>query len=154
MKYAKLLAVGKLKTPHWQDAAAHYVKRLAPTLRVEEIIVKDGDSKLPQQARNKQEGERLLKAVRPGDVLLCLDEHGKTYTSEAFSNLLRTLYDRGQTPCFIIGGAFGLDASVTEAASSLLSLSPMTFPHEMARVVLFEQLYRTEQILAGTGYHH
>lgn len=154
MRRARIIAVGKLKTPHWQTAAAHYVKRLARSLRIEETAVKDADPALPLAGRKEQEAERLLKALKPQDCPICLDEYGDMPDSRTFAGLLGRLHDAGRTPCFIIGGAYGLGESVLAAAEHRISLGPMTFPHELARVMLYEQLYRAEQIRAGTGYHH
>ncbi len=154
MRRARIIAVGKLKTPHWQSAAAHYVKRLARSLRIEETAVKDADPALPLAGRKEQEAERLLKALKPQDCPICLDEYGVMPNSRAFAELLGRLHDAGRVPCFLIGGAYGLGDSVLAAAEHRISLGPMTFPHELARVILYEQLYRAEQIRAGTGYHH
>ena len=154
MKHIRILAVGRIKTSHWQAAAEHYAKRLSHSLRLEEVIVKDADAKLPLPIRRETETERLLKQLRPSDTLICLDETGKTYTSKQFATFLQGLCDTGKTPCFMIGGAYGLTESAVQSARHTLALGPMTFPHEMARVILLEQLYRAENILAGTGYHH
>lgn len=154
MRRARIIAVGKLKTPHWQTAAAHYARRLTGSLRIEEIAVKDADSSLPLADRKEQEAERLLKQVKPQDCLVCLDEYGVMPNSRAFAELLERLYDSGRVPCFCIGGAYGLGEAVLAAAGHRISLGSMTFPHELARVILYEQLYRAGQIRAGTGYHH
>lgn len=154
MKRLRILAVGRLKTPCWLAAAAYYQQRLHKSLRLEESLVKDADPGLPLEARKRQEGERLRKQARPGEMRICLDENGRGLTSPEFAALLGRAWDRGRTPCFIIGGAYGLDAATLEAAELRLSLGPLTLPHELARIVLLEQLYRAENILAGTGYHH
>lgn len=154
MRRAKIIAVGKLKTPHWQAAARHYAARLARTLQVEESCVRDADPALPVPERKEQEASRLLKLLRPQDCTVCLDEYGSARDSRAFSGMLSGIHDAGLVPCFILGGAYGLGDAVLAAARHRLSLGPMTFPHELARVILYEQLYRAEQIRAGTGYHH
>lgn len=154
MKRIHILAVGRLKTPCWQAALEHYRKRLARTVRLDESIVKDADSSLAPASRNALEAERLLKRRRPGEILVCLDQNGEPRDSPQFADMLRRLFDAGKVPCFVIGGAYGLDATILAAADMRLSLGAMTFPHELARVLLYEQLYRAESILAGTGYHH
>ena len=154
MKRIRILAVGRLKTPHWRDAAEHYKNRLSHSLRLEELEVRDADAKLPLPARKELETERLLKLLRPSDVSICLDENGTNVDSCRFSELLRHICDSGGLPCFIIGGAYGLADKARTSAKHRLSLGSMTFPHEMARVILLEQLYRAENILSGTGYHH
>lgn len=154
MKDIRLIAVGRLKTPHWKEAAAHYAKRIAHSLRLEECIVKDADPSLPVAERKAREGTLILKQIRSGDVPVCLDEGGKSTDSRAFAEFLSRLADAGKTPCFIIGGTYGLAPEVLERAAHTLALGPMTFPHELARVLLLEQLYRAESILSGSGYHH
>ena len=154
MKSIRILAVGSIKTPHWRDAAVHYKKRLSHSLRLEEIEAKDADASLPPETRKERETTRLLGFLRPPDVPLCLDERGTGHDSRGFADLLRRLFEAGRRPCFIIGGAYGLAEAARTTAAHCLSLGPMTFPHELARVLLLEQIYRAENILAGTGYHH
>ena len=154
MKSVRIVAVGSIKTPHWRDAAAHYKQRLSHSLRLEEIEIKDADAGLPPKERKERESSRLLGVVRPPDIVFCLDERGTGHDSRSFADMLRCLYEAGKRPCFIIGGAYGLAESVRDSAVHCLSLGPMTYPHELARVILLEQIYRAETILAGTGYHH
>jgi 23S rRNA (pseudouridine1915-N3)-methyltransferase len=155
MKHIKLIVVGKIKEPFWADAAEHYRKRLGHSIKIQECIVKDGNAKLSNADRNAEEGERILAALGPADIPICMDEHGKTYTSVKFARFMEDIsMDGNRIPCFIIGGAFGLAPSVLAACRHKISLSPMTFTHEMARVLLMEQLYRADAILRGSPYHH
>lgn len=155
MKKIRILAVGKIKTPHWQAAALHYQERLRRSYGVEEIIIRDADPALPPVARNREEGIRLLAALKPMDIVFCLDERGEQFTSPNFAaTLSRHLENATRTPCFIIGGAYGLSEDVRRRASILLSLGAATLPHELARVVLLEQLYRADCIIKGIPYHH
>ncbi len=154
MKDIRIVTVGKPKIPFRVEAVAHYLKRLAPFGKVELVHVKDADAKLPLPQRKAQEGIRLLEQVRPGRESVCLDETGKAMSSEEFARLLQRLEDAARPPCFLIGGAYGLDDTVRARADRLLSLSPMTLTHEAALEFLLEQLYRARNILAGTGYHH
>ena len=154
MKTIRILAVGRLKTPFWQAAARHYRQRLAHSFRLEEILVKDAPAGPPPEERRETESRRLSELVRPGDVRICLDERGAARTSEAFAAFLQHLFQTGRTPCFLLGGAFGLADSLKKRTDHLLSLGPLTLPHELARVVLLEQIYRARTILDGTGYHH
>lgn len=157
MSSIRLLAVGKLKTPHFKAAAAHYAQRIARSFTFEESIAKDADAALGIAERKNLEGERLLKLLRPADCLLCLDEKGTMQSSADFARFVRSLHDKGQVPAFVVGGAYGLSDALLERADSggkILSLGPMTFPHELARVLLLEQIYRAGQIIANTGYHH
>lgn len=155
MKALRLLAVGKLKTPFWRQAAAHYRERLRHTWRLTETQVRDGDGALPPARRNAEEGAHLLAALGPADIVVCMDERGTSHTSREFAALLERLAENATAvPCFVVGGAYGLDAAVLRRAALRVSLGPMTFPHEMARVVLLEQLYRAACIVRGAPYHH
>ena len=117
--------------------------------------MRDGDAALPPDRRNSLEGRRILEALAPQDVPLVLDERGLSLTSPQLAALLGQLDQeaRGRA-CFIVGGAWGLDEAVRGRAYRLISLSAMTLPHELARVVLLEQLYRAECILRKVPYHH
>lgn len=154
-KPLRLLSVGKLKVPFWKDAAAHYSQRINRWRRLECVEVRDGDPALPQAQRNELEGHRLLEALGPQDVPLVLDERGITMTSPQLAQLLQKIDNNAMgRACFIIGGAYGLDEAVRQRAWKLVSLSSMTFPHELARVLLLEQLYRAECIIRKVPYHH
>ena len=147
--------MGKLKTPFWKDAAAHYLTRIKRWRHLEYTETRDGDAALPPDQRNALEGRRIIEALAPQDVALVLDERGEKLTSPQLAALLRQLdQDARGRACFIVGGAWGLDDSVRQRAFKVLSLSDMTLPHELARVVLYEQLYRAASINAGAPYHH
>ena len=147
--------MGRLKTPFWKDAAAHYLARLTRWRRLECTEVRDGDAALPPDRRNALEGRRILEALTPQDVPLVLDERGLNLTSPRLATLLQQLdHEARGRACFIVGGAWGLDEAVRDRAHRLISLSAMTLPHELARVVLLEQLYRAECILRKVPYHH
>ena len=151
----RLLSVGRLRTPHWKAAADHYTERLRHWLQVQEVFVADAQPALPLPARCADESARLLAATTPADTLICLDERGASCTSRQFAALLARLgEDANRTPCFIVGGAFGLNDAIRDKARHLLSLGPMTLPHELARVVLLEQIYRAESIIRKLPYHH
>ncbi|MFV0421207.1 23S rRNA (pseudouridine(1915)-N(3))-methyltransferase RlmH [Oleidesulfovibrio sp.] len=155
MKAIRIIAVGKLKTAHWKAAADHYLTRLNRAFKIDETIIKDGNAALPAAERNAQEGERILAALAPQDLPICMDELGKQFTSQNFSAFLAPMWeDANRRPCFIIGGAYGLSDAVRDVARHTIALSGMTFPHEMARVILYEQLYRADAIIKGTPYHH
>ena len=147
--------MGKLKTPFWKDAAAHYLTRIKRWRHLEYTEVRDGDAALPSDQRNALEGRRIIDALSPQDVALVLDERGQKLSSPELAALLRQLDQeaRGRA-CFVVGGAWGLDDSVRQRAFKVLSLSDMTLPHELARVVLLEQIYRAECILRKVPYHH
>jgi len=151
----RIIAVGDLRTPHWRAAAAHYLERLHHWRSVQEHVVKDADASLSHDERLRLEGERLLRLVGPGDYLICLDERGASMSSQAFAAFLQKISEQAAcSPCFMVGGPFGLADTVRSQASLVLSLGAMTLPHELARVVLLEQLYRAEAILRKNPYHH
>lgn len=154
-----ILAVGKLKEPHWRAAAEDYLRRMAPYRPIEVVELPDeradpGQSEaLIAQARAR-EGERILAAVRPGAHLVAMWERGDQVGSEALAERLGALEQEGlQEAAFVIGGANGLDPRVLERARWRLGLSRLTLPHQLARVVLIEQLYRAERIRRREPYH-
>jgi len=154
MKPVRLLVVGAAKAPFFRDAAAHYLAALRRYLPAEEIVVRDG--KASDAGRRKaEEGKTLLSKITPRDYLVVLDEGGGSLASRTLSARLRAMVeDPGRAPCFVVGGAFGLAPEVLARADMTLALGPGTLPHELARVVLYEQLYRAAAINAGAPYHH
>ncbi len=154
-----ILAVGKLKEKYLRDAVAEYEKRLAPFAKLSFIEI--AEEKMPENfsAAEKEktlvrEGERLLARVPEGSELIVLDVAGKEFSSEEFSAALGERMLAGASHItFLIGGAFGLSPAVRNAARLRLSLSKMTFTHQMARVLLTEQIYRAFKILRGEKYH-
>ncbi|QJT07535.1 23S rRNA (pseudouridine(1915)-N(3))-methyltransferase RlmH [Oceanidesulfovibrio marinus] len=155
MRTIRLIAVGKLKQPFFRDAAAHYADAVSRQYKLEETTVKDGPSKLGPEDKSAWEGEKILAALDDRDIPICMDERGKARGSEDFAAWLGgMLEDQNRRPCFIVGGAFGFSPAVRRAGVHTISLGPMTLPHELARVVLLEQLYRASTIIAGIPYHH
>ncbi|MBR5734569.1 MAG: 23S rRNA (pseudouridine(1915)-N(3))-methyltransferase RlmH [Desulfovibrionaceae bacterium] len=155
LKPLRILAVGRLRTPFWKDAADYYRSRLVRWRRLTETCLRDADPSLSPADRAARESRAILDALTPADIPICLDERGTCRTSREFASFLSALSeDVNRVPCFIIGGAFGYDDSVRRAARHLIAFGPLTLPHELARVVLFEQLYRAESILRNIPYHH
>lgn len=154
MLQIRIIAVGRVKTAFWRQAVDHYAKRISFSLELSTGIAKDADADLPLPKRLSLEAERLEKLFTPMDTIICLDEKGKSHTSISFTRLLESIWESGRQPCFVIGGAYGLADSIRHKARNTLAFGPMTLPHELARVVLYEQIYRATTILAGTGYHH
>ncbi len=136
----KLIAVGKVKKGWIQDGILMYARRL-PELTV--IEVKDSDP--------ENEADKILSLAKGGDRLMVLTEEGVSYSSVQFAEVLGGASSGSLV--FIIGGADGIAASLKAQAAQLISLSPMTFPHEMARLILVEQLYRAKTILQDSTYH-
>ena len=133
------------------DDYAARIRRMEPLQLVE---VKDARG-AGGDAGRAQEGERILAQLPPGCVALALDERGPSMKSEELARFLRERRDRGTKDLrFVIGGAYGLSPAVLERCNQRLSLSAMTLPHELARAVFLEQLYRAWTLLHGVPYHH
>lgn len=154
MKTIRLLVVGAAKAPWFREAASHYLTALRRHVPVEEVVLRDGKAS-DRERRMAEEGRAILAKLGPRDLLVVLDENGRSLASrELASRLGQLLEDPGRRPCFVVGGAFGLPPEVLARADLTLALGPETLPHELARVVLYEQLYRASSILAGAPYHH
>ncbi len=142
--------------PAWiRDGFQEYARRMPPELRLELVELKPED-RGPGRATERAlelEGERLLAALPPGATLLALDEKGRTVSTQGLAVMLSGWMRDGGHPAFAIGGADGLSPQVKERADKLVSLSALTLPHGLVRVVLAEQLYRAWSILAGHPYH-
>jgi len=153
-----VLCVGKLKEKAYREMADEYLKRLGRYGKYEEIEIPDlpeggGSAALDEQVKTK-EGEALLARIRPGDRVIALTIPGRQMDSPALSRHLEDLRLGGAGRIvFVIGGSLGLGKNVLARADEELSMSPMTFPHQLARVMLLEQLYRAEKINAGERYH-
>ena len=153
-----LVCMGRLKEKYWRDAAAEYEKRLTRFGRWETIELPD----LPEPANSspaieeqikRKEGEAILAKIREGDLVVCLCIDGQQMDSVSLSRKLTELSDTGRRVVFVIGGSLGLAEAVVARAQLRLSFSPMTFPHQLARVMLLEQVYRAMKIAAGERYH-
>lgn len=153
-----IAAVGRLKDGAERVVVDRYLKRLtaAKSLGLGPVLEKEIAEARQATAPERQadEAQRLLKITGDADLLIALDEHGKTLTSAAFAAWIGARRDDGRRhAAFLIGGADGHGASVRDKAHLLLSLGPMTLPHGLARAVLAEQLYRATTILSGHPYH-
>lgn len=152
-----LLTVGATDVPWVKEGLELYRSRLVHYARfqVKELpALKGVGSFSPAQVKEK-EGEAILKAVGPGDRLVLLDEHGQSFRSVEFARWLeRRLAGEGKSLVFCIGGAYGFSDAVYARADEKISLSPMTFSHQMVRTVFAEQLYRAFTILKGEPYHN
>lgn len=152
-----LLTVGKTDVKWVREGLELYKSRLVhyiPFQTVEIPELKNVSSFTHEQIKQK-EGELILKSIKPGDEVILLDEHGKEYRSVEFSRMLEEKISRGSRDIvFVIGGAYGFSAEVYSRADGKISLSKMTFSHQMVRTVFVEQLYRAFTIMRGEPYHH
>lgn len=150
-----ILAVGH-KAPGWvQEGFAEYARRMPPEARVDLVEVKPEERGPGRSAERAKvlEGERILAALPQGATLIALDERGRAVTTQGLSVMLAEWMRDGTHPAFVIGGADGLSDAVKARAAKLVSLSALTLPHALVRVVLAEQLYRAWTILARHPYH-
>ena len=154
-----VIAVGKIKEKYLKDALAEYSKRLSRYCKLE--IIEVADEKTPDQASEAaedliraKEGERILKHIRDDMFVITLEIGGKMLTSEEFADKIETLGVQGKSSiAFVIGGSIGLGKEVLKRSDFALSFSKMTFPHQLMRVVLLEQVYRGYRIINGEPYH-
>lgn len=140
----EIIAAARLKKGAFADLRDEYLKRMSWPVTITEI-----------EGRGAEEEQvKLVEKIRPGAILIALDEKGKVFTSREFASKLSALSTQGQTDVqFLIGGADGLNDEIRKRARFLLAFGPQTWPHMMVRVMLLEQLYRTQQIIAGHPYH-
>lgn len=150
-----ILAVGKIKEKHWQMAAEEYLARLRPYAKVvvEEVAAESWRRDSDKEKAQEKEGERLLKVLEKysDSKIFFLDEGGKEFSSREFSQFLNRTLGR---VIFVTGGALGFGDKIKNSSFDKLSLSKMTLPHELARVVLLEQIYRAATIARGKEYHY
>nr|WP_325184635.1 23S rRNA (pseudouridine(1915)-N(3))-methyltransferase RlmH [uncultured Oscillibacter sp.] len=159
MQRVTLISVGKLKERFYAEAAAEYVKRLGRYCRL--TVVELPEERLPEapspaqvEAALEKEAGAIRDKLPPSATLVALCVEGRTRSSEELARLMANWAGRGENQLvFVIGGSFGLHGSIKARAAERLSMSPMTFPHHLARVMLLEQIYRAYQINAGTQYH-
>ena len=152
-----VIAVGKIKEKFYTDAIAEYSKRLSRYCRLEVIQV--ADEKTPDGASEERqikekEGSRILAQIKDGAYVIALAVQGTMLSSEQLASKLNKLGLDGQSQIvLIIGGSLGLSDEVLKRADYHLSFSPMTFPHQLMRVILLEQIYRSYRIISGEPYH-
>lgn len=155
-----VLAVGKLKDPPYRALEEHYLKLTGRYMPLELIEIRDeklGAGRLSGAGAERAiraEGERLIAKAPPRGRLVALDKEGKAHSSEELARWLEARTHEGRDVAFALGGPLGLGANVLEAAEEKLSLGPLTLPHQLARVVLLEQLYRAWTIIRGETYHY
>lgn len=154
-----ILAVGRLKEKPYRAMADEYLKRLSRYGRFEEIELPDlpeppNPSPALEEQVKRREGEALLQRIRPSDYVIAMTIPGRQWDSPALAEHFTSLLTRGASSIvLVIGGSLGLSEQVIARADEELSMSRMTFPHQLARVMLLEQLYRAMKISAGERYH-
>ena len=144
MQKIRIAAVGKLKESFWKEGVAEYVKRLS---RFADVEIKE----LPERNSLEEEGKDILSACRGYVIALAVE--GKKLTSDNFAALMKKKADEGAEMTFVIGSSCGLCSAVKQSADMLLSFSDFTFPHQLMRVILCEQIYRAFMINSGSVYH-
>ena len=155
----RIIALGKLKEKYWRDAVEEYTKRISGYSDFE--IVELTPQKLPEspsealiEAALKKEAEQIIKMIPKGSAVVPMCIEGKQLDSEALSEYIdKTVLMGHNAVTFVIGSSFGLHSDIKRLGSLKLSMSPMTFPHQLARVMLCEQIYRAFKIKEGSAYH-
>ena len=154
-----LIAMGKLKEKFYLSAAAEYEKRMKgfcqfKLLELPEVRLPDNPSPAEIQAGLEKEAELILTKIPKGSWFCTLTPEGKMLSSDALADKLASVKNSGKSSaCFLIGSSFGIAQRIKDKADFKLSMSPMTFPHHLARIMVLEQLYRAEAIQAGSKYH-
>ena len=152
-----LWSIGKNNESYVKEGLEEFTKRLSKYFSVEWNIIPTPKNAgmMSEMDLKKKEGEIILQWLKPDDYLIALDERGKSFTSEGLANLLKQrATESTKNVVFLIGGAFGIDESVLQRAKVKWSLSQLTFPHQLVRLILAEQLYRACTILRNEKYHH
>ncbi|NVK49097.1 MAG: 23S rRNA (pseudouridine(1915)-N(3))-methyltransferase RlmH [Cyclobacteriaceae bacterium] len=153
----KIIAIGKTDHSAIQELQELYINRLNHYIRVDWEIIPDlkNTKSLTQAQQKSKEGELILKKINSSDFVLLLDEKGKSFSSVEFSDFLQQKMNSGiKQLVLVIGGPYGFSEEIYQRANSKISLSKMTFSHQMIRPFLAEQLYRAMTILRGEPYHH
>ena len=154
-----VLAVGKLKEKYWKDAIEEYSKRLSRycTFRITEVkesLLRANPSEADEEAVKTAEGRELLSKIKSSDYVITLEIKGKALSSTELAERIEELGITGKSSVvFIIGGSLGLSEEVSRRADFKLSFSAMTFPHQMMRIILLEQIYRSFKIIKNEAYH-
>lgn len=152
-----LIVIGKTNARYLQEGIDEYIKRLKHYIPYSITVLPDikNTKKLTEEQQKEAEGKLMLEALKPGDCLVLLDERGKEFTSVAFADYLQRKMNAGlRRLVFVIGGPYGFSQSVYDRADEKISLSKMTFSHEMIRLFFTEQVYRAMTIQRGEPYHH
>lgn len=151
-----LLVVGKTTDPHLQALISEYERRLSHYLSFSLCVIPElkNAKNLTQEQQKETEGKLILQQIDSSATLILLDEHGQQYRSVDFAKHLQQRFSAGKNLTFVVGGPYGFSQAVYQRADAKLSLSDMTFSHQMIRLLFVEQLYRALTILHHEPYHH
>ena len=151
-----LILVGKTTDKHFQAGINDYVERISHYMPFEIVTIPElkNTKSLSEEQQKQAEGELILKQIQTSDTVVLLDEHGKEFRSIEFAKWLEHKRNTARRLIFIIGGPYGFSQAVYSRANEQISLSKMTFSHQMIRLVFIEQIYRACTIIKGEPYHH
>lgn len=152
----ELVFVGKTVDKRFDSAIGDYIERVGHYMPVRLTVIPalKNTKSLSEEQQKTAEGEQILRLVQPGDTLVLCDERGKEMRSIEFAQWFENLQQRARRLLIVIGGPYGFSKAVYDRADSLISLSRMTFSHQMVRLILAEQVYRACTIIKGEPYHH
>lgn len=152
----RLIAVGKTTSPHFQAAIADYQQRICHYMSLDIVIIPElkNARHLSEEQQKTAEGQLILNQILPGDTVVLLDEHGLELRSVQLAHWLGVQQQTARRLTFVIGGPYGFSSAVYQRANQQLSLSKLTFSHQMVRLIFIEQIYRACTILRGEPYHH
>ena len=152
----KLIVIGKTKSKFLIDGENEYQKRLRHYCKFSELILPDikNAGKISKKELKEKEGNLILQSIKSNDYVILLDDKGLALSSTEFAEFIEKMVSSTNELVFVVGGAFGFSESVYKRANTKLSLSKMTFSHQMVRMIFKEQLYRAFTILKGEKYHH
>lgn len=148
----KIVCVGKIKESFYRDAVDEYKKRLSKYTDIEIVEVPD-EGLTDQKSTLKKESEKILKVINPKDYIITMEIEGKELSSVELANKIDSIFNINSNITFIIGGSYGLSDEIKELSNFKLSFSKLTFPHQLFRILLLEQIYRSFKINNNESYH-
>ena len=151
----KLVVIGETNNKNLKALTDQYINKLKHYITFDLIIIKDQKKKLPESIQIKKEGEKILSILKKNEFIILLDENGEHKSSVGFSKFIQKKLNSGmKNITFIVGGPYGFSSEIKSISNYQLSLTKMTFSHEMIRLFFTEQLYRAFSILKNEPYHH
>ena len=152
----ELILIGKTTDKHFQAGIDDYVSRIGHYMPFSVTVIPElkNTKSLSEQQQKEKEGELVMKLLQPSDTLVLLDEHGKEMTSVQYASWLENKQQTSRRLVYLIGGPYGFSDTIYQRANDKISLSKMTFSHQMVRLIFVEQLYRACTIIKGEPYHH